>query len=257
MDIYIPTFGRASPAKQPTLQQLTMAGVSPTLVVQAREVDKYDWYDGNILILPDRIRTISATRDYLVHEIGDDPHMVMFDDDLHFAVRRADDPTKFRQPEPHDITRMVESIDKRLETFVHVGIGPREGGNRNTEPLVYNTRLMRVLAYDRGFMREQMVTFSPMELMEDFHVSLQILRMGQDTLMLNQWVSNQAGGSNAAGGCSTYRSDALQAAEAAKLAARHTGFVRVVQKDTKTAWGGRTRTDVVVYWKRARESANE
>jgi len=35
------------------------------------------------------------------------------------------------------------------------------------------------------------------------------------------------------------------------LAELHPGLVKVVTKETKGAWGGGTRTDVVVQWKKA------
>jgi hypothetical protein len=255
MDILIHTLGRATPSQQHTLRQLILAGVTPTLVVQAHERAKYDWYDGKVYTLPDTIRTLAPTRDHIIHDMAGDDKVVFLDDDLHFAVRRSDDPTKFRQPEPADIREMFMHIEMGLGTVPHVGIGPREGGNRNTEEHLFNTRIMRVLAYRRSYLKKRMITFTPLVVMEDFHVNLQILRSGSDTMVLNRWVSNQAGGSDAPGGCSSYRSDAVQTAAAHMLAAKHPGLVRVVQKATKTAWGGGTRTDVVVQWKQARRSA--
>lgn len=254
MQVIIHTYGRARKELQHTLHQL-IVGVIPTLVVQARESQDYWWYEGPLYVLPDAIQDLMSTRDHLIHDMKGEDHVVFLDDDLHFAVRREDDRTRFRQPEAGDISEMFAHINEALKTFPMVGIGAREGGNRVTESRVFNTRIMRVLAFRRSYLREKMITFSPMTVMEDFHVNLQILRSGADTCVLNDWVSNQAGGSNAPGGCSHYRTDAVQTASAHKLAALHPGFVRVVQKATKTAWGGGTRTDVVVSWKQARRSA--
>lgn len=255
MQIVIPTYGRSSPLQQHTLRQLQAAGVEAHLVVQKREAHLYHWFKGPLIVLPDVVRTISATRDYLTSLPYD--RIVSLDDDLHFAVRRDDAPDKFRQPTDNDIREMVFNLWGMADDYPMVGIGPREGGNRNTEEFLYNTRIMRVLAFNTKYLRDKQITFAPMELMEDFHVNLQILRSGRDTIVLNRWVSNQAAGSNAPGGCSSYRSEALQTAEAHKLAGLHPGFVRVVQKATKTAWGGGVRTDVTVQWKAARRSAEE
>ena len=258
MDILIPTYGRVGLVQQHTLRQLQQTGRRVRLIVQAREVEK--WRDiiglnASFEVLPDHIQTIAATRDYIVHEMQGYAKVVMFDDDLHFAVRRSDDRTKFRQPTAQDLSAMLLAIERMLDVSPHIGIGAREGGNRNTDVLLHNTRMMRVLAYDRTYHKNRMITFAPMELMEDFHVNLQIMRSGRDTIVLNDWVSNQAGGSGSSGGCSTYRTPALQDAEARKLAWLHPGFVKVVQKTTKGAWGGGTRTDVTVAWKQARKSA--
>lgn len=255
MQVIIHTYGRARKEFQHTLHQLVNDGIKPILVVQAREFGKYEWYDGYIHYLPDHITTLTPTRDWIIHDMEGPDHVVFMDDDLHFAVRRGDDRSKFRQPREGDLQQMLMHMDAALANFPMVGIGAREGGNRVTESRVFNTRIMRVLAFRRSYLREKMITFSPMTVMEDFHVNLQILRSGADTCVLNDWVSNQAGGSNAPGGCSHYRTDAVQTASAHKLAALHPGFVRVVQKATKTAWGGGTRTDVMVQWKAARRSA--
>lgn len=253
MDIVIPTLGRALNKLQPTFNQLLEAGVEATLVVQPHEEKLYR-HIGPLHVLPEKVKGIAATRDYIIHDMVGDSRVCMMDDDLHFAVRRDDDRTKFRQPDSEDIRAMVREISRSLDNFPHVSIGSREGGNRVTDPVSYNTRMMRVLAYDREVLKREQITFAPMEVMEDFHVTLQLLRRGYDCAVLNNWVSNQAGGSDATGGCSTFRTLELQAKNAHRLAARHPGFVKVVEKTTKTAWGGATRTDVVVQWKQARKA---
>ena len=254
MDIIIHTAGRADFKKQHTLRYLHEAGVHCTLVVQAKEADKYRELVGphSLYVLPDSIQRLAETRDHIIHDMPGSDHVVFMDDDLDFAVRRGDDRTKFRQPIPIDIMSMFEAMSYALYEHPMVGIGSREGGNRVTAPVVYNTRIMRVLAFRRSYLKERNLFFTPLVVMEDFHINLQILRSGSDTAVLNDWVSNQRGGSDAPGGCSVYRSDIVQTESARLLAARHPGFVKVVQKTTKTAWGGGTRTDVVVSWKKAR-----
>lgn len=257
MDIVIHTYGRPDWSRQHTAQQLMRDKIAFKFVIQHREAEAYAqraaYDDCEFLVLPDNIRQLSPTRDWLIHEAKGDDHIVFLDDDLHFAVRRSDDPTKFRQPQPGDLRDMFSAIDRALKVFPMVGIGAREGGNRVTEDRVYNTRLMRVLAFRRSYLRNNHITFSPLVVMEDFHVNLQILRSGADTVALNRWVSNQAEGSNAPGGCSEYRTQNVQTEAAYALAARHPGFVRVVKKP---GWRGQPeRTDVIVSWKKARASA--
>lgn len=235
------------------------AGIETTLVVQDKEAEEYKKMTGphKFYTLPPAITRLSPTRDHIIHDMSGDDHVVFMDDDLDFAVRRQDARGKFRQPQPGDLEAMFAAIDRRLDGFPMVGIGSREGGNRVTEQYVYNTRIMRVLAFSRKYLREKGIFFTPLTVMEDFHVNLQILRSGADTCVLNDWVSNQRGGSDAPGGCSVYRTKEVQHNSAVALAARHPGFVKVVQKETKGAWGGGTRTDVIVSWKRARASAQE
>jgi hypothetical protein len=260
MDLVIPTLGRAKPQLQATLIQLENAGYEVSLVVQPHETDSYNEMlaraesRATLYELPSYIKGIAATRDWIIHDMPGSDHVLMLDDDLHFAVRRDDDRAKFRQPDIHDIRAMVNALDASLEKYPHVSIGSREGGNRVTDSVTYNTRMMRVLGYSRSYMKKHKICFTPMMVMEDFHVTLQLLRRGQDCAVLNNWVSNQAGGSDAKGGCSSFRTLELQAENAQRLARLHPGFVKVVQKSTKTAWGGATRTDVVVQWKQARKA---
>lgn len=261
MDIIILSAGRATRAQQVTLQHLSEDGIPVQMAVQDAQYDSYARALGQdttyLLRLPPHIKTVAATRDYLIHDVcysSDSDSVLMLDDDLDFAVRREDDPTRFRPPSGGDLYNMKNEVAHQLAKHPMVSIGAREGGNRNVEPYLLNTRMMRALAFNRSFLIKHQITFAPMELMEDFHVALQIMRLGFDTCVVNNWVTNQRGGSNAPGGCSTYRTPALQAEEAAKLAARHPGFVKVVQKTTKGAWGGGTRTDVTVQWKQARKS---
>jgi hypothetical protein len=252
MDILVHTYGRADKARQTTVNELMADGITPTLVVQASEADLYGWFPGRKIVLPFEIRQLSPTRDWLIHHCVGDDKVVFLDDDLHFFCRRGDDRTKFRIPRKNDLVDMMGAIERALEVCPHVGIAPREGGNRNTEQHLRNTRLMRVLGYRRDYLRKHALHFTPLVVMEDFHMNLQIMESGADTLMLNNWCSNQSGGSDAPGGCSTYRSSAVQTASAHLLHSLHPRTVRVVEKATKTAWGGGTRTDVVMQWKRAR-----
>jgi len=71
--------------------------------------------------------------------------------------------------------------------------------------------------------------------------------------MLNEWCNNQAEGSGASGGCSAFRTMDLHSDNAQLLAKLHAPYVKVVRKETKGAWGGGARTDVIVYWKKARQ----
>lgn len=256
MDVIIHTLGRAKRSLQHTLRALTEDEIKPILVVQQHEVSEYSWYWGTVHALPPYIARLAETRDYIIHDMPGDDHVVFMDDDLDFAVRREDDRGKFRKPATADLAIMLGVMDKTLERHPMVGIGSREGGNRVTESRLYNTRIMRVLGFRRSYLKEKALFFRPLTVMEDFHINLQILRSGADTCVLNNWVSNQRGGSDAPGGCSTYRTKEVQTESARKLAALHPGFVRVVEKTTKGAWGGGTRTDVVVSWKRARKSSD-
>lgn len=253
MRLIIPTYGRASIDRQHTLRALKSAGFSPTLVVQAREADQYRM-PAELAVLPDNIRTIGPTRDWIMENFSDEKLMLM-DDDLAFAKRRFDDPQKFLACTPDDIVDLVMKIEDALDDYDHVGVAGREGANRITKPFRLVERMMRVLAYNRSVYFEVGAKFADIPLMEDFHMILSWLRAGAPNYIINSYVQDQIGGANATGGCSTYRTDQLQTLAAHKLAQLHPGFVTVMEKTTKVAWGGGTRTDVRVSWKAAYASS--
>lgn len=255
MDLIIPTYGRVG--RQETLRQLLRAGLAPALVVQEREYDEYDRVWGSsaqIHCLPDRIRKIAPTRQWILENF-DVAKFCMLDDDLWFYRRREDDRTKLRDITPMELKQAFDDMSFALDCYAHAGFTAREGANRNTDAFMRNTRIMRVLGYHADTLRREGIRFDEMDVMEDFHVALSLLERGHENVVLNDFAHNQAGGSGAQGGCSHFRTPELQAANARRLAELHPDFVKVTQKTTKGAWGGGTRTDVTVQWKKAYESS--
>jgi hypothetical protein len=100
--------------------------------------------------------------------------------------------------------------------------------------------------------------------MEDFDVLLHFLKHGYKNAVITSfaWDTKNV----LEGGCSLYRDNDVQTYTAHKLAKLHKGFVRIVEKSTKSAWRGlenekgdkeQKRTDVIVYWKKAYRSSRE
>jgi hypothetical protein len=174
----------------------------------------------------------------------------MLDDDLRFAARREDEPTKFVDATDTQIETALRELWSQLGAHSHVGMSTREGGNRYTDDYDYNTRLLRVLGYRTDLMRQHNIRFDAIPVMEDFYVSLSFMSKGLGNAKLN-WLVQDQKGSGTEGGCSQYRDMELQAAAAKALHCHFPHFVTVVQKETKTAWGGGTRTDVRIAWKKA------
>lgn len=265
MQLFIHTSGRATTKEQKTLG--TMLGASRrnmkrvTLVVQESQASDYagiaDRHGVNMLELPKAITTLSPTRQFLL-DINDDP-FVMMDDDLLFFRRRDDEPTKFSKIVGDDVFRMFDALKVRLKGYAHGGILAREGGNRIVgHTNVYNTRMMRVLAYDPALVRKVGARFDRLPTKQDFDMTLQLLRAGYSNILMADYVQGQYGDgcSNAPGGCSVYRTDAMMESSARALAELHPGFVKVVTKQSKTSWGGGERTDVTIAWKKARKSGD-
>lgn len=253
MEIYIPTRGRVF---QETYQSLTEGYILDPIGPKIKFVVPYGsdhlGRGERVLETPPHINGIGPTRQWIIDYAADRgvKKVAMLDDDLVFATRRQDEPTKFQPSSPGEICALFRGISAYLDLYAHVGVATREGGNRDTSDSVCNTRLLRILAYRVDVLRREEIRFDRLELMEDFDVTLQLLRRGYPNLKIN-WIVHNQRSSNAPGGCSTYRTLEKQSANARGLAALHEDFVTTVQKKTKTAWNGKERTDVIIQWKRA------
>jgi len=248
MNVYILSSGRAD--KQVTWTSLPDTLKSRTkLVVPYKELADYNRDYPTISTPPELPNGIGHARQWILDR---HPHakVAMLDDDLVFAKRRIDNPTKFFPAADYDVIHLFDRIERALDDYAHVGVGAREGGNRNINSVIHTTRMLRILCYKPEILKACNVRFDQIPVMEDFHVTLSLLRQGYDNVVLNHIVHNQ-GGSNSKGGCSQYRTKDLQEQAANILQSKHPDFVKVVKKQTKTAWGGQERTDVIVQWKKA------
>ena len=252
MRIFIPSSGRAQ--NQTTLEHLPEEiQQALVIVVPQEELEEYRKYNSFVKIKAPKIGMgIGPTRQWCCNQA--ESKVLMLDDDLVFATRREDDPTKFRDADYAEILDLFTKIEANLDNFASVGVSTREGGNRYTHDKDYDTRLLRILAYRTDVLREHNIRFDDIPVMEDFYVSLSLLTRGYRNVKLNHMVQNQ-NGSGLTGGCSQYRTMDVQALAAHQLHDKFPEFVTVVQKETKTAWGGGVRTDVRVGWKKALKSA--
>jgi hypothetical protein len=147
---------------------------------------------------------------------------------------------------------MFRALEDMFREYAHVGVSMREGANRDIYPTRECCRVARAIGYRHETFFKEKVDFRHSTVMDDFEVTLQLLTKGYPNGVLNNWVQNQRG-SGTVGGASAYRTLAVHAHAAQTLALRYPQFVKTVQKTTKTAWGGATRTDVTVQWKKAYE----
>lgn len=258
MHMYITSRGRAR--TQYTLGNLPRKlRNNVVLVVPRAERKEYEAiHSGEVVCVGPNIETLSMKRQWLVRyhrRTYTEPRLIMLDDDLSFAVRRTDDRTKFKTASDNDISTMFEYVWKELLTAAHAGILAREGGNRATLDKIVCARMMRILGYNSDILAYHKIRFDRLPVMSDFDVTLQLLRAGYLNTVFANWVQDQRGGSNAPGGCSTYRTKKLLKETAHRLAALHKPFVTIEEKVTKGAWGGGTRTDVRIAWKKAYASS--
>lgn len=249
MHILIPSLGRAAQAAH-TYDRLQIAGIAATMLVGNEDFTAYaDRFGrGAVQLLPRKVAGIGKVRQWVID--NHDGPVLMLDDDLGFFVRRDDDPTKLRIAEPKDYRKAFKLMEKTLGAYAHAAFAVREGANRCVDSALYNVRCLRALGYNADILRKEGVRFDRLPVMEDFDVALQLLRKGYKSVTINTFLQDQSA-SNAAGGCSTYRSMEVQAQGAEGLAKLHPEFVTVVEKDAKGGGAWATRKDVRVAWKKA------
>jgi len=253
MRLFITTLGRVG--DQITLRNIRraaeLAGYPLALVVQKHEWEAYRqaYPDVNIEVLPEEIRNLRATRQFMFDTFGDEK-MVLLDDDMDFYIREDPADWHLTTPSNRQLADMLQEVDEALDTYHHVGISGREGNNRVPEYSVESTRFMRFLAYARV-----PVDVRPrVDGMSDFDVNLQLLRRGLPSLVFYRYAQGHKG-TQTPGGCSLTRSHATHEAECARMQELHPGLVSPRQKTNKTGGEFGTRTELTIYWKRALASA--
>lgn len=269
MKLYVHSAGRATVGQQVTLREMTPAmRKAASLVVQHKQRDAYapvaKELGTKLLVLPPGIDKLSPTRQWLLENAEKD-RFAMMDDDLFFALRI--DSVKFRvfnsippsKRGPH-VEVMMGMVDELLDNYAHVGILDRSGANRTTqEPHVEVKRMMRFLGYRKKTVLKTGARFDRLVTKQDFDMTLQLLRAGYPNAVLTTYVQDQRGGSNTPGGCSVYRSEKTSTDAAHALAKLHPGYVKVVEKTTKSGWFDKTqpgtRVDVQISWKKAYDDA--
>lgn len=240
MKIFIPTRGRIN--RQDTLEYLKL--FDPIMVVP--QCEESHWKDYRRLVVPDHFK-FSEIRQFIAEQDGD-KHCVI-DDDLKL-YRRCEDSTKLRGVTEGEVFALLSKISRLLDKYAHGGVSAREGNNHMDFPGVENTRCMRWHFYRPEVLREERFDFREVVTKQDFHCTLWLLERGFPNYVISEFAHNQRG-SNVDGGCSSYRTQEVMDAGAEKLATLHPEFVKVVEKETKSAWGGGVRKDVRIQWKKA------
>ncbi len=264
MHIYIPSYRRHK--KQVTFQSVPDKLKPRTfIVVDKKDKVKYRrrWGVENVVVAP--VHGIAATRQWIIDN-SKDKYALMLDDDMKFDVRKG---KKLKACSDRDFINMFHLLEKWLEQgFIHVGISQRFGNNRIEEDYKDVTRMNNAYAYNckkmRKLKKKHGIAFDKLEketdqrlVMEDFQITLDLLTRGYPNRVtyLYCWAQKQSGD---AGGCSLYRTSAMQRESALLISKRFPGLARVVEKESKVQWKGfdsLIRTDLQIQWKKAFETS--
>lgn len=180
--------------------------------------------------------------------------ILMLDDDLNLLRRKADDNWQLRYTEPGEVNLLYEDVSKLLDTYAQVSLGAREGNNRlglgGRLAVVENFRGMRGISFNvEEFLS---LEHGRVPVMEDFDITLQLLRRRRKTAVTVHWGTGQKA-TNYEGGCSIWRTHEIHENAVFKLVELHKGLVNPRLKQNKTGGSFGTRVEAIISWKAAYE----
>lgn len=253
LDVFVVSRSRFD--RSDTLEDLKSSGVRIQLVVPAFQVRKYEnlakRYNCQLIDCP--VEGISLTRQYC-GKISKSSKFIMFDDDLRFYRRVSSTDWHLRYlPDLKDTALpMLQTVSTLLNTYAHCSVGAREGNNRIEYPGVECSRPLRALAYQKD--KFLGCIHGRVKIMEDFDITLQLLRKGYKNFVMSKWAQGQKQ-TQMAGGCSDYRTKQLHEDNVKIFAKLHEGFVKIRQKTNKTGGEFGSRLEATIYWQKAYQSS--
>ena len=254
MKIYILTYKRDEVL---TLKYIPERWLKDTIVVvQERDKTRLGHLPCSRLVLPDRVRDIGATRQYILDYAsrnGQDKIMQL-DDDLTIGVLKEPDKYNLRDALHMDMVHILRRMDGLLDFYPHVGACARNEAHLNYDSptgVRECTRAIRYHGFNVPWMMKLGININRVPTIEDYDFILQILEKGvANAIDCQVFVGDK--GSNLPGGCADIRAESEDGKWARLLQKHHPDYVKLVTKETKMP-GGKlwTRTDVRVSWKKA------
>jgi hypothetical protein len=252
MDVFVVSRSRFE--RSDTLEDLGNSSKRARLVVPKGQLPQYkdlaSRYDCELIGCP--VDGIALTRQYC-GKIADNDKFVMFDDDLRFYKRIHPEDWRLRYLPDLNLkaSLMLLDIERTLDDYAHCSISAREGNNRLPYEGVECSRPLRVLAYRKDEFVD--LEHGRVKIMEDFDVTLQLLRRGFPNMVIAKWAQGQKQ-TQMEGGCSDYRTLELHEKNVKIFAQLHDGYVKLRQKNNKSGGEFGVRLEATIYWQKAYKS---
>jgi len=177
---------------------------------------------------------------------------VILDDDLVFS-RRNEEGKLITERDPEQLAPMFAQMEHLLDTYPLVGIHPRAMGHAAPRGHVENGRIICVQGINRRLIGP--VRVDPFPILADVILNLTLLGRGDKNAIITDFFQDH-GPCQAPGGCSIYRTPAMQEQVIDYLVSRWPGYVRKVVRKPKVAkWLGDERIEYVAQWKRLQAAA--
>lgn len=266
MNIYIPSRSRFSNSL--TLENIAPAGQPSAwprekifMVVPTKQLKEYGplCKRHGVRALACPASGIALTRQWIGQRAG--TKFLMLDDDLRFFIRpqmlpdaSANSAAKLFKADTRAQMMMFNEVERSLDKYVHVAISARAGNQNLPWPFELCNRPLRALAYRRkDFLACE---HNRVAIMEDFDITLQLIKKGQQNKILTAWAQDQIG-TQAAGGCSDYRTHQLHEENVLKMVKLHAPWVVSRLKENKGGGEFGKRTEATIYWKRLWEDVRK
>jgi len=238
---------------------------------QLAAYEQVEGLEDHILTIPEHVpQYLSSQRQHVMETYGDQyKYICLMDDDLTFlrrVVKESKETTieygkevvktkkkyGLKKCKTKHIKTMFLALREHLNAMPMVAISTRLGNNRVTADYEETDRVTRCYAMSTEAFRKVGATFAPFEpfLAQDFHMTLCWLNKGYNNRILYTYAQEDVG-SNAEGGCSSYRNQEVQKKVSFWFAENHPE-VTVKAKSSKN-WKGYdgARVDMTVQWKKA------
>jgi hypothetical protein len=259
--IIIPTLGRMD--KQITYNNLPKKYQDITkFVVQAHEFEEMDSrYLGKVLCLPKEINRIAPTREWIFNKFKDCDHMV-FDDDLDFVVKEPNEGGETKWKSRKFTEQDFDDAFNLMNAWIDEGIA--YGGllpawvipDVKQWPVRENQRIMTNVFYS-GKKIPRDIQWNRVVAAEDFDVNLQLLSRGFKNRISAKYMVT-CSETNAAGGCSTWRTLEVHNEAQRRLAELWPDFIAVREKKvTSGPWKGQIKLATTIQHKKAYESSQK
>ena len=254
MKIYIPTYQRID--KQKTWDTLPPAIRRDTvLVVNKAEAKGHEKLGRPVLVSPRQGLGMAAIRGWIqdyVFKSGLEKFAIL-DDDL--QLQRRDPATmKICNATPGQFVAAFRWMEDRLSEFTCAAFGTRSLAYADPASEIVGGRAMQALGFNTEMLRQSKCRFDKSVPdwfpMDDFHMTLQLLKAGHPNCISLVWRMNP-GASNSPGGCFDQRKGDRQSHAARLLYKLHAPFVKLREKKAWRGISAATMTDVTVFWKQA------
>lgn len=250
MNIYIMSRGRAG--KVHTLNSIFGKYIDDTYIVcSSGEYDAYHDYYGamvGIIEAPDTVTNYSQKFQWLLDQ--QQRKFIIMDDDLWFSKRVVRTQQLLKMTDEGDFVHMWSMMEDLLEEFPLVGMHPRQMGHLAELPYVNNGKVICIQGVNLDlFPNKTAPRVDQFPILADVILNCTLLSQGYPNALLTSYVQDH-GSCQAPGGCSLYRTPAMQE-EAVRWVAEQFGpyATAVIKRPKQAKWMGDERVDLRVQWK--------